>query len=558
MADQNGQQETSQGRRPMSDPRLQDESASLSPLETAALWGGYAAAVLLLVLIFWLAVNSSFILWQKILLGATVALGIFWAVVHRQAITGAARARGVRLGANSFIFVLFVLGILVLVNVLAARHHWRKDITEEQIHSLSEQTRSIVTELEQDLQIVAFINERDPRAGRQAAQLRNRLREYEMLSPRVSVETYDPVLDTEKVQEYNVTPTSTSILVIKSGEREEKIYGGDEEQLTSAILAVTTGEKARVCFLTGHGELSIEGSQGASLGSIKATLEDQQYTVDTLNLATEEKPDIPGDCAVLVIAGPTEEIRQEEMDAIVDYAEQGGNLLVALERGGPQMSELLGTYGVDPLDGVVRDRNAGYLGAAEIPMVQVTGGHRIVENLGRVPVALVTARPLELTDTSMQQPTPPGAPPPAQDATPLLETTASATLATSGGDETAGRSGPFTVAAVIDKTQPPQQNPMMPSPQEEQTGPRIVVMGDAEMMSDQFINLGLSGNAYFVLNSVNWLMENEKLISIPPKKDLPRYLTMNAGQKRFVWALVVGIIPLAIGLAGFIVWWRRR
>jgi LPXTG-motif cell wall-anchored protein len=33
---------------------------------------------------------------------------------------------------------------------------------------------------------------------------------------------------------------------------------------------------------------------------------------------------------------------------------------------------------------------------------------------------------------------------------------------------------------------------------------------------------------------------------------------MSAGQKRLVWAIVVGIIPLAIALAGFIVWWRRR
>ena len=98
---------------------------------------------------------------------------------------------------------------------------------------------------------------------------------------------------------------------------------------------------------------------------------------------------------------------------------------------------------------------------------------------------------------------------------------------------------------------------MMPMP-EEQTGPRMVVLGDAEMMADQFISLGLTGNAYFVLNSVNWLMENEKLISITPKTDLPRFLTMSAGQKRLVWAIVVGIVPVIIILVGFTVWWRRR
>lgn len=564
MADETGQQDTSRGRRPMDDPRLQAEGPALSPLQIAALWAGYAAAALLLGLVFWLAIDSSFSLWQKVLAFVTLALGVFWGVVHNAAITGAARTRGVRIGANSVIFVFFVLGIIVLVNVLSARHHLRTDITEEQLYSLSEQTRAIVTDLQQDLKVVAFLSDRDPITGQPnpgTAQLRDRLREYEMLSPRVSVETYDPVLDREEAQEHNIRSAS-NVLIVQSGDQEEKIYGGDEEQLTSAILAVTTGEKARVYFLTGHGELSIEDAQGTGLATIKASLEDQQYEVDELNLATEETPSVPGDCAVLVIAGPTEDIRQEEMDAIVTYAGQGGNLLVAVEPDGPTLSELLTAYGVDVRDGAVRDRNAGYLGAAEIPMVQVTSQHRIVENLQRVPIAFPTPAALELLDPSMHDPMAPGMPPEPPQAQPILETSAGAWLEQTGS-ESPGRDageagGPFTIAAVVDPSAQQQQNPMMPTPPQEGDGPRMVVLGDAEMMTDQFINLGLTGNAYLVLNSINWLMENEKLITIPPKDTMPRFLTMSAGQKRFVWALVVGIVPLLIGLAGFIVWWRRR
>ncbi|HCA48408.1 MAG TPA: hypothetical protein DEP45_13960 [Armatimonadetes bacterium] len=561
MPDETRQQDPTH-RKPMVDPRLQTESGTLSPLQTAALIAGYAAAVLLLVFVFWLAINSSFNLWQKILLGATIALGIFWGVVHHQALTGAARARGVRIGANSTIFVLFVLGILVLVNVVAARHHFRKDITEEQLFSLSEQTRAVIGELETDLRIVAFLNDRDPLTGQPnpgTAELRNRLREYQMLSPRVTVETYDPLLDREKAAEFNVQASTSNILVVKAGERQETIYGGDEEQLTSAVLSVTSGEKARICFLTGHGELSLEDTQGTGIGTIKRTLEDQQYQVDELNLATEQAPTIPSDCAALVIAGPTEEIRKEEMDAIINYARQGGNLLIGLESRGPNLAALLSEYGIQARDGSIRDRDAGYIGAADIPMVQVNGDHRIVENLARVPIAMVTPRSLEIADTGMEDPM--TGMPPQQLAQPLLESSPSAWIE-QAGSATPNRDpgelgGPFTVAAVVDATQPQQANPMLPAP-EEQTGPRIVVLGDAEMMADQFISLGLTGNAYFALNSINWLMENEKLITIPPKNDLPRFLTMSAGQKRLIWAIVVGVVPLAIALAGFIVWWRRR
>ncbi|MFW6438086.1 MAG: GldG family protein, partial [Armatimonadota bacterium] len=548
----------------MDDPRLQGGRPALSALQVAALWAGYAAAVLLLVFVFWMAVDSSFTLWQKILLGVTVALGVFWGVVHHRTITGAARARGVRIGANSVIFVFFVLGIIVLINIFATRHHWRADITEEQLYSLSEQTRAILTDLDQDLEITAFLSDVDPMTSQpnpNTAQLRDRLREYEKLSPHVSVQTYDPVLDREEAEEHNISSTSGNVVVMEAGGQEEQVYGGSEEQLTSAVLALTTGEQAKICFLTGHGELSIEDSAGTGLSVIKSVLEDQQYLVEELNLATQEEPAVPGDCSTLVIAGPTEAIREQEMEAISNYASQGGNIFIALEAEGPTFSDLLSTRGVEVREGIVRDQNAGFEGAAEIPIARLAGQHRLVRNLQGLPIALARPRAIDITDPSMEDPMAPGMSP-AQQAEPLLESHASAVLAQPGAEQAGQVGGPFTLAAVIDTGQQ-QQNPMTPQQEQDDTGARIVVVGDAEMFTDQFISqwpqgLGIIGNAYFASNSINWLMENEKLITIPPKEETPRTLIMTSSQRRLVWAISVGIIPIAIAITGFVVWWRRR
>lgn len=540
----------------MADPRLQREGRSLTTLEIAALWSGWAAVVLLLGLLFWLAVNPAFTIWQKALLGLDVALAGFWGVVHRQTLMGATRARGVRLGTNSVIFVVFVLGILILFNIIASRHYVRTDITEHKQYSLSEQTREVVAALEQDLSIVAFLSRPE------APGLRDRLREYDMLSPRVDLQIYDPLLDAEKAREYNIHSSTSDVLIVKADEREEKIYGGDEEQLTSTILAVTVGERIQVYFLTGHGERSIDERDGTGLSTIRTSLENQQFSVETLNLAVQEQPQVPGDCAVLVIAGPTEPIRQEVMDAIVAYARQGGNLLVAVAAGGPMMTELLEPHGVRVLDGIVYDRTYGFLGASEIPMATMASDHRIVEHLGRVALALPTTAALEIADPYMDEdPYDPYSPPPSPQAQPLLETSSEAWLEpitaadADAGEADTRRRGPFTLAAVIDGA---QQAPGPMGMPEEQDGPRIVVLGDADMMTDQFINLGLVGNARMVLNSVNWLVENEKLISIPPQEHMPRFLIMDASQQKLVWAISVGIVPLAIILAGFVVWWRRR
>jgi len=553
MSDEHRQPDSADGRRPVTDPRLAPDRRSMTTAEWAAVGAGWGAALLMVVLFFWMAINRSFSLGPKIVLGAIVALAIFWAVTHWSSIVSGTRTRGVRIGANSVIFVLLVLGILVLVNVVAARHHTRTDLTEKQLFSLSGQTRQIIKGLEQEVTIVAFI-------GPDPGQVRDRLREYNMLSPKLKLEIYDPVTDREKVEEYDVMSPDT--LVVKCGDRQEKVIGGDEEQLTSTILAVTSGEKTRICFLTGHGERGVTDAGPRGLGTIKASLENQQYQVDELNLATAETPQVPGDCAVLVIAGPSEEIPQKQIDAIVAYAQQGGNLYVALEPDGPDLAALLDPCGIKPLPGMVYDPGWGLGGAAFVPMVANYTEHEITEQLRQIGVALPTTRAFEVIDTSvpdeMMMDQPPGT---NTNARPLLQTSADAWDESSPAEgaqrDPSEPSGSLNLAVLYDAAMTENPDPMG-LPPDTSDKLRMVVVGDADMMTDEFISLGLRGNAYFVLNSINWLVANEKLISIPPKDNTPSFLTMNQRQQKIVWALVVGVMPLLVGACGVMVWWRRR
>ena len=53
--------------------------------------------------------------------------------------------------------------------------------------------------------------------------------------------------------------TATDILVIKCGERESKIPGISEEDITNAILKVANPTKKKIRFLTSHGERDLAG-----------------------------------------------------------------------------------------------------------------------------------------------------------------------------------------------------------------------------------------------------------------------------------------------------------
>ncbi|MEA3404041.1 MAG: Gldg family protein [Armatimonadota bacterium] len=553
MSDETTQQEPERARRPLADPRLAVEAEQLSPVEQVAMWAGWLAALGLLVLLAIVAVTTSFGLTAKIVAGVTVALAVFFVLMHWQRVVAAAGTRRARLGTNSVVFVLFILGALVLVNVIVARRpHLRKDLTESQRFSLAEQSEEIVRGLEEEVTVLAFLDPRSPTYG----ETRNRLREYNMLSPKLSVEHHDFYLDVEEVKEHNIMQPGT--IVVKSGENEEKVYDGSEEDLTSAILAVSTGEKTNIYFLIGHGEVNPDDTGPDGIRTLKGELEAQQYAVKTLNLLVESEPEIPGDCAVLVIAGPTQPLRDAEMQAITSWAEQGGNLLVALEPGGPDLSELLEPWGIVPKSGAVADARYGIYGRKEVPMVTNLGSHQITKPLGRFAIALPTVRPLELIDTMPEDPSTPGAPPQGKQAQLLLESSPEASLEPAGEGSAAG-GGPFVLAAAVDAgRQPPNPYGMQP-PEEDEDALRMVVVGDGEFMTDRYLREhGLIGNLVFALASINWLVENEKLISIPPKDEMPDLLTMNESQQKVVWVITVGIVPILIGIAGFAVWWRRR
>jgi ABC-type uncharacterized transport system involved in gliding motility auxiliary subunit len=92
---------------------------------------------------------------QAILIAGAVlaAAGI---VLNFGVIRDSFRRRSTRLGANTAVMTVAVVAILALLNFLGYRHHKRLDVTAEKLHSLSDQTRKIVSGLQKDVKIIRF------------------------------------------------------------------------------------------------------------------------------------------------------------------------------------------------------------------------------------------------------------------------------------------------------------------------------------------------------------------------------------------------------------------
>jgi ABC-type uncharacterized transport system involved in gliding motility auxiliary subunit len=83
------------------------------------------------------------------------------------------------------------------------------------------------------------------------------------------------------------------------------------------------------------------------------------------------------------------------------------------------------------------------------------------------------------------------------------------------------------------------------------------VVGNAEFASNTYFSQVL-GNRDFFINSVDWLAEDEDLISIraEPQGSAPIVLT-NQSQVLVFYTSVV-FVPLAVLLLGGAIWWQRR
>ncbi|MFH1570616.1 MAG: DUF4350 domain-containing protein [Gemmatimonadota bacterium] len=437
---------------------------------------------------------------------------------------------------NAFWGAIMVLAIVAMVNFLANRYPQRLDVTAGKLHSLSDLTVQSLEGLEQDVQAVAFVE------NGKNEDLESLLEQYAAQSPRFEYEMVDLDRDPDRaIAEYGVRSYNT--LVLRSGERQQKVTDLTEKEITSALLKLLRGRQERVYLTVGHGEKGL-GEGDEELGRLKDRLAEIDYSVaDSLLLA--RAGEVPQDCRVLVIAGPRSPFLEPEVAAIRRYLERGGAVLALLDP--PYqvgLSDVLREWGVEVGDDFVIDTSGiGSLfgldftipvAASYSPDHAITRKHR-----GGVMTVYELARSVHFA----QEEAPAGA----AGADLVLTTDQSwaesdlSVLSQQGGQATVrldpgvDRQGPISLAAAVQGT----------------GGGRLVVFGDSDMASNRYFDV--QGNGDLALNAVSWLAEDESLISIRPKQAGFSPIALTDRQSEWIFWICVIVYPAAIALIGILV-----
>lgn len=484
------------------------------------------------------SVNEQMQLSTKIILIVGGVLIIAWFVLGFRSVTGFFSKRSSKLGTNTTVLVIAVLAILVFLNYLGYRHHKTFDLTSQKLYTLSDQTRKIVDPLRSDVQVYMFAKSGGAE-DQQAQSMKDEMALYESQNHHIHFTVVDPERDPSLAKQYDVSRFDEVVVV--SGTHVQHLQDTTEEDITSAILKVTSTTVKTVCFIEGHGEKSISATDAKGYSAVDAGLQKQNYNVKSINLVTSGS--VPSDCSVLVDPGPTKPFFPQEVQMIEKYLNGGGKAMFLLDPGtNAQLSAIMQPWNIKVGDDYVIDVSGvgRLIGMGPgIPLVIDYGDNPIVRDFERSMTFFPLARTVVIADTSKTEP----------QATELLKTSAASFTVPSLGNGTVkfdpktDQRGPLSLGVAADN-------------KSGSADPRLVVIGNSEFAANRWQDQQRNGDLFY--NSVNWLTEESNLISIRPKEAANRRVTLTEAQQREVEWISVIFVPLFVVVIGIIVWLKRR
>jgi ABC-type uncharacterized transport system involved in gliding motility auxiliary subunit len=452
------------------------------------------------------------------------------------------KARQTKYGAYAAAYILVVLAIVVVANVLADRYNKSLDTTSNKQYSLSEQTKKIVSGLKQNATITYFNQSTRFQQGKDV------LDEYASLSPKIHIEYVDPDKNPQSARAAGIRDFGTAVVQI--GAKKDTAKSVTEEGLTGAFIRVLKGTTRTVCFVTGSGEHAIDDTERDGLSQFKDVLAKDEYQTKAIDLL--QKAEVPPDCTAVVVAGPTHDYQQPEVDAIKTYVENGGRAFFMLDppiqfgrseiAANDALTSLLASWGVTLDKNMILDLNpVGQIAGLgpQVALVTTYSSQPIVSQMRGSAVGFPLSRSMEIKNagkTSVEK---------LFDSSSSSLATANLSSAEVSIADPNNRKGPLTIAAAGTYNTGKQNSQG-----------RFVVTGSSSWAANRF--LGFNGNSDLALNAVNWLSSDEDMISIRPKQQEDRRITMTRAQLNLVRATSQFVLPLLVVITGTMVWWKRR
>jgi hypothetical protein len=472
------------------------------------------------------------------------------------------------IGLNVGLITVVVLAVVVMINFLNRDYFWRFHWSSRNRVQLAPLTVKFLQSLTNRVRVTLYYDKTEPLYPT----VSSLLGEYRNANPHISITTVDYLRDPGAAQkikaDYKLAAATDKNLVIFDCEGRKMVVPGDlltkyvyeqvgggtepkflrkpaafegEKWFTSTLIAVTNPKPLNAYFLEGHYEHGLESADEAG-GYAKFAAVLQQNYISTIPLSLQGTNQVPGDCHLLVIAGPRTAIPPSELEKIDQYLDQGGRLLVLFNAASLNketgLEKILAKWGVGVGNNIVVDREHSDSESGMDIIVSAFSKHPLVSPLLGSGIYMVRPRTISRLNPRSQ----------AADAPKVDELAGSGTNSFLLGD-TEHRQA-FPLMAAVEKG-------AIKGVTTERGTTRMLVIGDSQIFCNA--DLEVLGNRDLAGFAANWLLDRSQLLeALGPRPINPYKLVMTKKQMRTTqWVLLAGL-PGGVLAVGGLVWLRRR
>lgn len=457
----------------------------------------------------------------------------------------------------TMIVLAIIIAAYIAINLLVEKLNITDiDLTSDKIYSLSETSKQIVRNIDQEVEIL-LINMDDIQS---VIDFSNR---YSKENDKIKVTLITDVTQyPELTKKYSLTQNSYMI-IIRSGNKEKQLTTDDlytydyttyqqkdltEEAMTNALLDVTVTEKPKIYFLAGHND-----GLSSYMYAFKTHLAEEANEVEDLDLLIKGK--VPEDCSTLAITTLNDDLKGAERDAILDYIKKGGKIILFTDANVtkipmPNFQKVLDEYGISISEGILIEQDANRMlsGFPEAIIVTVNQGTSVTKSINmETSACFINSGKINIKDSETLEKL-------GVTLETLATTSSKAFYRTNLNLQTTSKQkedeeGEATVGALLTKKI------------DDNITSKLIVYSNNMFVTS--VPVAVNVNAYqlynnedLALNSISYLTGRDDTIMIRKDIEVSTY-TVTESQQNIVLVIIFAV-PIVIVIAGIVVWQVRR
>lgn len=433
------------------------------------------------------------------------------------------------------LMLVIVAVILAASNYLSVKLAKTYDLSIQQIHTLSDQSKKILDHLDSEIELNYFYKNGLDNIDQDRKSFLKLSKVYENYSSQVKVNLYEMNSYPDKTELFKASRGTGEAFVYYKGKINRiEIYS--EEGVTNAIIKSTRKRFKNIYFLSGHGEASLDDTKSEkAITELKAMLEKNSYNVKPFSFTD---PNLSlNEADVLVIVNPQSALLKAEMNILKDFINSGKPVLIYLDAQG-NLEELISSYGLRIASGyvfnIVNTAKGPMVATEDMTVASLFNSESEITKYFDGSKKIISFRPKPL---EIKQPL---------EGVQYLEIL-----------KTSAQSVSLSDTKTVDQTAQPKSHTLGI----QLKGKKNMIIFSTASMIDNGL-LGQATNKELVLNALSYLAKETDLIALPPKEVLPSKMKLTALEfnNYFKYSILAFFLPLPFVflIVSLFLWLRRR